>query len=162
MSAVLSSAATTALMTTTTLAADSVTRGAHLYNVTALLFEDRLRFTGTFDAAELLPVLLFSVAVAWAEPCVHHVCCLWKIGNRYRDNDMLSVICVWSDEGMNFTERRLMKGGTVTRLMGTTLQQLDLTTHIHPNFVIMLFVCVAPIFYMYYELVPCSGSSSGL
>ena len=159
MSAVLSSAATTntAMMTTTTLIADSATRGAHLFNVTARLFEDRLRFTGTFDAAELLPVLLFSVGVAWAEPCVNHVCCLWEIGNRYRDNDLLSAIGERCDENMNFTGRRLMKGSTVTDL-GTTavtkLQQWDLTTRIHPNFIIMLFVCVAPIFYMYYELVP--------
>lgn len=149
MSAVLSSTVSTAM------AADSVTRGAHLYNVTARLFEDRLRFTGTFDAAELLPVLLFSVGVAWAEPCVNHVCCLWEVGNRYRDNDLLSAIGERCDENMNFTGRRLMKGGTVTDLStATTLKQWDLTTRIHPDFIIMLFVCVAPVFYMYYELVP--------
>jgi hypothetical protein len=137
------------------LLADSVTRGAHLFNVTARVYEDRLRFTGIFDAAELLPVLLFSVGVPWVEPCVKNVCCLWEMGNRYKDNDLLSAIGERCDEHMNFTGRRLMKGSVVTSPADTaTLKQWDLTTRIHPNFVIMLFVCLAPVFYMYYERVP--------
>ena len=139
----------------TSMVADSITRGAHLFNVTARVYEDRLRFTGTFDAAELLPVLLFSVGVPWVEPCVKNVCCLWEIGNRYKDNDLLSAIGERCDEHMNLTDRRLMKGSTITSSASAPeLKQWDLTTRIHPNFVIMLFVCLAPVFYMYYETVP--------
>jgi hypothetical protein len=132
---------------------DSTTSGVRFLNVTARVHEDRLRFTGTFDAAELLPVLLFSVGVPWVEPCVANVCCLWEVASRYKDNDLLGSIGDSCNENMNFTGRRLMKGSTITSA-GATLQQWDLTTRIHPNFVVMLFLCLSPVFYMYYEVVP--------
>jgi hypothetical protein len=136
---------------------DSVTRGAHFFNATARVQDDRLRFTGVFDAAELVPVLLFSVGVPWVEPCVKNMCCLWEVVNRYKDNDLLSALGDSCDENMNFTGKRLMKGSTVvttTSQQGGTLQQWDLTTRIHPNFIVMLFLCLTPAFYMYYEVVP--------
>ena len=97
---------------------DSTTRGAHFLNATARMYEDRLRFTGTFDAAELLPVLLFSVGVPWVEPCVANVCCLWEMALRYKDNDLLMAIGDSCNENLNFTGRRLMKGSTITSLGG--------------------------------------------
>ena len=134
---------------------DSATRGAHFLNVTAREQGGKLQFNGVFDAAELMPVLLFSVGMPWVEPCVENVCCLWEVVNRYKDNDLLSALGSSCNENMNFTDRQLMKRSTVTPLGGGgTLKQWDLTTRIHPNFVIMLFLCLTPAFYMYYEVVP--------
>ena len=134
---------------------DSTTRGAHLYNVTARIQDDRLRFTGSFDAAELLPVLLFSVGVPWIKPCVDSVCCVWEAAVRYKDDDLLRAIGGKCDRGMNLTEKELMKGSEVALVSAaSTIKQWDLVTRIHPNYVIMLFVCLAPMFYMYYEVVP--------
>ena len=133
--------------------ADSVTRGAHFFNATARVQDDRLRFTGMYDAAELLPVLLFSMGMPWVEPCVENVCCLWEVANRYKDNDLLMAIGDSCNENMNFTGRRLMKGSVTTDTNGV-LRQWDLTTRIHPNFIVMLFLCLTPVFYMYYERVP--------
>ena len=131
---------------------DSITRGVHLYNVTARVQDDRLRFVGSFDAAELLPVLIFSVGIPWVKPCVDNVCCLWEVAMRYRDDDLIAAIGKKCDQWMNFTGKELMKGSE-ERLDGN-IKQWDLTTRIHPNFVIMLFLCLSPIFYMYYEIVP--------
>ena len=133
---------------------DSVTRGAHLYNVTARIQDDRLRFTGTFDSAELLPVLLFSVGVPWVKPCIDSVCCLWDMAVRYKDDDLLNAIGKTCDKGVNLTSKELMKGSDIAPLKATTIKQWDLVTRIHPNYVIMLFLCLTPMFYMYYEVVP--------
>ena len=140
-----------------TLLPDSTTRGAHFLNVTARVQDGNLKFTGLYDAAELLPVLLFSVGVPWIEPCVQNVCCLWEVASRYRDNDLLTALgSVNCNEHLNFTGLRLMKGSNVESVDNgsSTLQRWDLTTRIHPNFVIMLFLCLSPVFYMYYEVVP--------
>jgi hypothetical protein len=137
----------------TSFIADSITRGAHFFNATARVEDDRLRFTGTYDAAELLPILLFSVGMPWVEPCVENVCCLWEVVNRYKDNDLLSAIGGSCNENMNFTGKKLMKGSLVTD-GGGPLKRWDLTTKIHPNFIVMLFLCLSPVFYMYYEMVP--------
>jgi len=141
---------------TTPLQFDSITRGAHLYNVTARIQDDRLRFTGSFDAAELLPVLIFSVGVPWIKPCVDNLCCLWDVAMRYKDDDLIAAIGKTCDKLMNFTEKDLMKGSTVTSpaKSGNTIEKWDLTTRVHPNFVVMLFMCLTPVFYMYYEIVP--------
>ena len=133
---------------------DSTTRGAHLYNVTARMQDDRLRFTGSFDAAELLPVLIFSVGVPWIKPCVDSVCCMWDMAMRYKDDDLIASIGRTCDRLMNFTGKDLMKGSEVTSNPDSTVAQWDLKTRVHPNFVVMLFLCLAPVFYMYYEIVP--------
>jgi hypothetical protein len=134
---------------------DSITRGAHLYNVTARMQDDRLRFTGSFDAAELLPILIFSVGVPWVKPCVDSVCCLWDVAMRYKDDDLIAAIGKTCDKGMNFSGKELMKGSEMRAdVTGGTIDQWDLTTRVHPNFVVMLFMCLSPMFYMYYEIVP--------
>ena len=55
---------------------------------------------------------------------------------------------------MNLTEKNLMKGSEVSALPKSTIQQWDLISRVHPNYVVMLFLCLAPVFYMYYEVVP--------
>ena len=133
---------------------DLVTRGAHLFNVTARTQDDRLRFTRSFDAAELLPVLIFSVGIPWIKLCVDSVCCLWDVATRYQDDDLIAAIGKTCNQQMNFTGVELMKGSAVTTGKETNIAQWDLTTRVHPNFVIMLFLCLSPVFYMYYEVVP--------
>jgi hypothetical protein len=132
---------------------DSFTRGAHLYNVTARIQDDLLHFTGLFDAAELLPVLVFSVGVPWVQPCVDSVCCLWDVARRYKDDDLVAAIGKECDPLMDLTGKALMKGSTTTAAAGGA-RQWDLTTRVHPNFVAMLFLCITPVFYMYHEVVP--------
>jgi hypothetical protein len=132
---------------------DSFTRGAHLYNVTTQTQDDLLRFTGSFDAAELLPILIFSVGVPWVKPCVDSVCCLWEVALRYKDDDLTSAIGKTCDPLMDLAGKALMKGSIRTAQAGGT-EQWDLTTRVHPNFVVMLFLCITPVFYMYYEVVP--------
>lgn len=134
------------------MAFDSITHGAHLFNVTARVQGDRLRFTGTFDSAELLPVLIFSAGVPWVEPCVRDVCCLWDVAQRYKDEDLMMALGP-SCGSANLTARQLMKGSGRTAV-GGGVEQWDLTTLNHPNFVAMLFLCITPVFYMYYEVVP--------
>lgn len=132
---------------------DSITHGAHLYNVTARIQDDRLRFTGTYDSAELLPVLIFSVGVPWVNPCINSICCLWDMAVRYKDDDLLQAIGNKCDKGMNLSSKNLMKGSEIMA-SENAIKQWDLVTRIHPNYVIMLFICLTPMFYMYYEVVP--------
>ena len=128
---------------------DAISRGVHLYNVTTRIHDDRLQFTGVFSAAELLPVLVFSVGVPWVKPCVDSICCLWEVALRYRDDDLIAAIGKTCDRWMNFTGKNMMKGSEVT-----AGEEWRLTTRVHPNFVAMLFLCLTPTFYMYYEIVP--------
>jgi hypothetical protein len=127
---------------------DSHTRGARFLNLTADVVENRIRLSGQFQAQDLLPILLFSVGTQWIEPCVKHVCCLWDIAERYKDHDLLSALGPTCNENVNLRGLDLLKGNP------GGAQQWTVDTMIHPTFVAMLFVTLAPVFYMYYEIQP--------
>lgn len=129
---------------------DSDTRGVHFHNLTAEVSNDRIHLSGLYSSSDLIPVLLFSVGVPWVEPCVKHVCCLWDIAERYRDHDLMAALGPTCDERANLTGRDLMKGNNARP--GAT--RWDVSTMIHPSFVAMLFLVLAPTFYMYYEIAP--------
>ena len=129
-------------------ALDSNSHGVQFKNLTASVENDRIHLTGVYDASELVPVLLFSVGVPWVEPCVRHICCLWDIVDRYRDHDLMLALGPTCNENANLTALDLMKGNP------PDASTWDVRTMIHPSFVAMLFLCVAPTFYMYYEIIP--------
>ena len=126
---------------------DAYTRGAHFVNLTAAVEGDHIHLRGLFQSAGLLPVLLFSVGIPWVEPCVKHVCCLWDVAERYKDHDLLRALGPTCNENVELGSLDLLKGGRGT-------SQWDVDTMIHPSFVAMLFVSLAPVFYMSYEILP--------
>jgi hypothetical protein len=128
---------------------DSNTRGARFLNLTADISGNRIRLSGQFQAQDLLPILLFSVGTQWIEPCVKHVCCLWDIAERYKDHDLLSALGPTCNENVNLGALDLLKGSPAGGA-----QQWKVDTMIHPTFVAMLFVTLAPVFYIYYEILP--------
>ena len=127
---------------------DSESHGAHFGNLTASMRGDRLHLEGAYQGGGLLPVLLFSTGVPWVEPCVKHICCLWDVAERYRDHELLSALGPTCNENTNLTALDLMKGASKGP------GQWAVETMIHPGFVAMLFLCVVPAFYMYYEILP--------
>jgi hypothetical protein len=133
---------------------DSVTRGARFLNVTATVADDMIRLSGAYEApADLIPVLLFSVGVPWAEPCARHVCCLWDVAERYRDHDLMTALGPTCDEKADLRRMNLMKGNA-----GVT-GRWNVSTLIHPSFVAMLFLAPS-VFYMYHEIVPLQWADS--
>lgn len=132
---------------------DSDSRGPRFYNVSAHVDDatGQIHLNGVYDAADLLPVLLFSVGTPWVEPCLRHVCCLWDVVERYRDHALLEALSAPCDERVNLTSKDLMKRGGGS---GMTKGRWEVNTMIHPSFVAMLFLCLSPVFYMYYEIVP--------
>ena len=128
---------------------DSDSRSPRFYNVSAHVdVSGRIHLNGVYDASDLIPVLLFSVGVPWVEPCLRHVCCLWDVLDRYRDHALMDVLGTPCDEHVNLTTKDLTRGN------GQTKGRWDVNTMIHPSFVAMLFLCLNPVFYMYYEIVP--------
>ena len=116
---------------------DSITHGARFLNVTASIGNDLIQLDGTYEApADLIPVLLFSAGVPWAEPCVRNVCCLWDVAERYRDHDLISALGPTCDEKADLRKMNLMKGNRA----GTG--RWNVSTLIHPSFVAMLFLAV--------------------
>lgn len=126
---------------------DSVTVGVRFHNLTTSIQNDHIRLRGDYVSSGLLPVLLFSVGVPWLDPCVKHVCCLWDVAERYKDHDLLAALGPTCDENTNFTSKDLMKGNPASAAW-------VVDTMIHPSFVAMLFLCLTPSFYMYYEILP--------
>jgi hypothetical protein len=127
---------------------DSSTSGVHFYNVTARFDSDQIMFSGMYNSAELIPVLLFSMGVQWVEPCVKHVCCLWDIATRYRDHDLMEALGPTCSDRVDLKTKDLMKGNV------SPSTQWSVRTMIHPTFIAMLFVCMSPTFYIYHEIVP--------
>ena len=129
---------------------DSDSRGPRFYNVSAHVdaATGQIHLSGAYDAADLVPVLLFSVGTPWVEPCLRHVCCLWDVLERHRDHALMDALGSPCDERVNLTSKDLMKGNH----RGGKKWAVD--TMIHPSFVAMLFLCLSPVFYMYYEIVP--------
>ena len=127
---------------------DSDTQGAHFLNLTATVQQDHISLNGLYQAGELIPMLLFSVGVQWIEPCVKHVCCLWDVAQRYKDHDLMSALGPTCDENIKLSGLDLLKGASP----GSS--NWSVNTMIHPSFVAMLFVSTAPVFYMYYEILP--------
>lgn len=111
---------------------------------------------GMYDASDLIPVLLFSVGVPWVEPCLRHVCCLWDVLERYRDHALIDALGSPCDERVNLTSKDLMKGSKAQN------GHWEVNTMIHPSFVAMLFLCLSPVFYMYYEIVPVEWEAGSL
>ena len=111
---------------------------------------------GVYDSSDLIPVLLFSVGVPWVEPCLRHVCCLWDVLERYRDHALMDALGSPCDEHVNLTTKDLTRGN------GRTNGQWEVDTMIHPSFVVMLFLCLGPVFYMYYEIVPVEWESGSV
>jgi hypothetical protein len=108
----------------------------------------RIRLSGAYDASDLIPVLLFSVGVPWVEPCLRHACCMWDVLERYRDHALMDALGSPCDERVNLTSKDLMKGNDPNK------GRWEVSTMIHPSFVAMLFLCLSPVFFMYYEIVP--------
>ena len=128
---------------------DSDSHGPRLFNISARADTNgQLHLAGTYDASDLLPVLLFSVGVPWVEPCLRHVCCLWDVLERYRDHALMDALGPTCDERVNLTSKDLMKGNAQSG------GRWEVTTMIHPSFVAMLFLCLGPVFCMYHEIVP--------
>ncbi len=129
---------------------DSNSRGPRFYNVSAHVdgATGQIHLSGAYDAADLVPVLLFSVGAPWVEPCLRHVCCLWDVLERYRDHALMDALGSPCDERVNLTSKDLMKGNVGGG------RRWEVSTMIHPSFVAMLFLCLSPVFYMYYEIVP--------
>ena len=135
---------------------DSYAPGAQFLNVTASIYNDRLRLSGTYRSpAGLIPVLLFSVGVPWEAPCVLHMCCLWDVARRYRDNDLAVALGPTCVPDANLSRIDLLKGSE----KGDTADSVwTVDTLIHPSFVAMLFVTQAMpgggAFYMYHQVLP--------
>jgi hypothetical protein len=127
---------------------DAYTRGAHFLNLTAAMEGDHIHLSGQFQSASLIPVLLFSVGVPWVDPCVKHVCCLWDVAERYKDHDLIRALGSTCNENVDLSRLDLLKGGSARD------SEWTVDTMIHPSFVAMLFVSLAPIFYMSYEILP--------
>jgi hypothetical protein len=128
---------------------DSDSRGPRFYNVSAHVdTTGQIHLSGVYDGSDLIPVLLFSVGAPWVEPCLRHVCCLWDVIERYRDRALMDALGDSCDERVNLTSKDLMKGN------GAVKGRWEVNTMIHPSFVAMLFLCLSPVFYMYYEIVP--------
>jgi hypothetical protein len=134
---------------------DSSSSGVRFYNVTAQYDNDQILFSGLYNSAELIPVLLFSMGVQWVEPCVKHVCCLWDVATRYRDHDLMQALGPTCNEKVDLRSKDLMKGNNSTN-------QFNVRTMIHPTFIAMLFLCTAPAFHMYYEIVPIKWLDSNI
>ena len=131
---------------------DSNSRGPRFFNVSAQVdaATGRIRLSGAYDASDLIPVLLFSVGVPWVEPCLRHACCMWDVLERYRDHALMDALGSPCDERVNLTSKDLMKGNDPVNNKG----RWEVSTMIHPSFVAMLFLCLSPVFFMYYEIVP--------
>ena len=137
-------------LTPTMLPLDSNSRGPRFYNVSAHVdTTGQIHLSGVYDASDLIPVLLFSVVAASVEKCLRHVCCLWDVLERYRDHSLMDALGSPCDERVNLTAKDLMKGNTPA-----VSGRWEVNTMIHPSFVAMLFLCLSPVFYMYYEIVP--------
>ena len=129
---------------------DSDSHGPRFYNVSAHVdTTGQIHLRGAYDASDLIPVLLFSVGTPWVEPCLRHVCCLWDVLERYRDHALMDALGSPCNERVNLTAKDLMKGNAPA-----TSGRWEVNTMIHPSFVAMLFLCLSPVFYMYYEIVP--------
>jgi hypothetical protein len=126
---------------------DSYTTGMQFFNVTASVQKDHIWMSGAYQASDLIPVLLFSVGIPWIEPCVRHVCCLWDVALRYKDHDLMTALGPTCNQDANFTGVDLMKGNPIG-------PKWSVETMIHPSFVAMLFLSTAPMFYMYYQILP--------
>lgn len=134
-------------------ALDSESRGSRFVNLTASVQNGHIHLDGLYRG-DLLPVLLFSLGVPWVEPCTRHICCLWDVADRYKDRDLLGVLGGACDEKANLTAMDLMKGN---RAAG----HWSVDTMMHPSFVAMLFLCLTPTFYMYYEILPMQWADTG-
>lgn len=134
---------------------DSDTRGAHFLNLTAAVKGDHIQLNGQFQSLDLLPILLFSVGTQWIEPCVKHVCCLWDIAERYKDHDLMSALGPTCNENIDLSTLDLLKGNSARQ------SEWTVNTMMHPSFVAMLFVTLAPVFYMYYEIRPMQWVDGG-
>lgn len=136
---------------------DSDSKGPRFFNISAHVDSaGRINMNGVYDASDLIPVLLFSVGVPWVEPCLRHVCCLWDVLERYRDHALIDALGSPCDERVNLTSKDLMKGSKAEN------GRWEVNTMIHPSFVAMLFLCLSPVFYMYYEIVPVEWEAGSL
>lgn len=136
---------------------DSNSRGPRFYNVSANVdTTGRIHLSGVYDASDLIPVLLFSVGVPWVEPCLRHVCCLWDVLERYRDHALIDALGSPCDERVNLTSKDLLKGNS------PNTGRWEVSTMIHPSFVAMLFLCLGPVFLMYYEIIPLQWEAGSL
>ena len=137
---------------------DSDSRGPRFYNVSAHVeaATGQIHLSGAYDAADLVPVLLFSVGTPWVEPCLRHVCCLWDVLDRYRDHALMDALGSPCDERVNLTSKDLLKGNSANT------GRWEVSTMIHPSFVAMLFLCLGPVFLMYYEIIPLEWEAGSL
>ena len=128
---------------------DAHTPGARLVNVTALAEGGQIHFTGFYEAAGLIPAILFSVGVPWAaSQCLRNVCCLWDMALAFRDAELFKALqSPHCDEHVNVSALELMKGNAAD------VGRWDVRTQIQPSFIAMLFICLRP-FYIWYEIVP--------
>ena len=128
---------------------DAHTPGARFVNVTALAEGGQIHFTGFYEAAGLIPAILFSVGVPWAaSQCLRNVCCLWDMALAFRDAELFKALqSPHCDEHVNVSALELMKGNAAD------VGRWDVRTQIQPSFIAMLFICLRP-FYIWYEVVP--------
>ena len=128
---------------------DAHTPGARFLNVSAMAEGGQIHFTGFYDAAGLIPAILFSVGVPWAaNQCLRNVCCLWDLALAFRDAELFKALeTPHCDEHVNVSGLGLMKGNPIDR------GRWDVRTQIQPSFIAMLFICLRP-FYIWYEVVP--------
>ena len=85
---------------------DARTSGAHFLNVSAVAEGGQIHFTGFYEAAGLVPALLFSVGVPWAaSQCLRNVCCLWDMALSLHDAEFLkSLRAPHCDEHVNVSD----------------------------------------------------------
>ena len=128
---------------------DAHTPGARFWNVTAMAEGGQIHFTGFYDAAGLIPALLFSVGVPWvASQCLRNVCCLWDMAQSLHDAEFLKALdAPHCNEHVNVSGLDLLKGNAQAS------GRWDVRTLIQPSFIAMLFICLRP-FYIWYEIVP--------
>jgi hypothetical protein len=60
------------------------------------------------------------------------------------------------DERVNLTSKNLLKGNS------PNTGRWEVSTMIHPSFVAMLFLCLGPVFLMYYEIIPLEWEAGSL
>lgn len=128
---------------------DANTPGARFLNVSAVADGGRIHLTGFYEAAGLIPALVFSVGAPWAaNQCLRNICCLWDIADWMRDAEMSKALQTsHCDEHVDLGGLDLMKGNN------KAAGRWDVWTVIQPSFVAMLFICLQP-FYIWYEIVP--------
>ena len=138
---------------------DSNTRTPRFYNASVDVDPaGSIMITGNYDAADLIPVILFSIGVPWTHPaCVTHVCCLWDLANHYKDHALTQQLGPTCNEEVNLTSKDLMQGNQPRKSVGSW----GVKTMVHPTFVIMLFLCTSP-FFIFYETVPIQWPSSAI